>query len=95
MRVSICGGNWNNGTNAGVFYVNLNNLRSNSNGNIGFRSALPCLPDIIHSWVHGQCDKGKESVSAPEYILVSGEKQKAPDIIYSEQAMRAASHPNG
>ena len=31
--------NWNNGTNAGVFYLNGNNDRSNTNGNIGFRSA--------------------------------------------------------
>ena len=38
--MSNCGGNWNNTGNAGVFYVNLNNARSNSNGNIGFRSAL-------------------------------------------------------
>lgn len=34
------GGNWNNGANAGVFYLNLNNARSNSNTNLGFRSAL-------------------------------------------------------
>ena len=41
MRSFNCGGNWNNGANAGVFYANGNNARSNSNGNIGFRSALP------------------------------------------------------
>jgi hypothetical protein len=40
QRLPYCGGNWNNGANAGVFYVNLNNPRSNANGNIGFRSAL-------------------------------------------------------
>lgn len=34
------GGNWNNGANAGVFYLNGNNARSNSNTNIGFRPAL-------------------------------------------------------
>ena len=34
------GGNWNNGENAGLFYLNGNNPRSNSNTNIGFRSAL-------------------------------------------------------
>ena len=39
----ICGGNWNNAGDAGVFYVNLNNPRSNANDNIGFRSALPQL----------------------------------------------------
>jgi len=35
------GGNWNNGTNAGLFNLNGNNPRSNANANIGFRSALP------------------------------------------------------
>ena len=38
------GGNWNNGVNAGVFYLNGNNSRSNSNTNIGFRSAF--IPEI-------------------------------------------------
>ena len=33
----IRGGNWNNGANAGVFALNLNNAPSNSNTNIGFR----------------------------------------------------------
>ncbi len=40
LRLPICGGSWNNTSNAGVFNVNLNNPRSNSNSNIGFRSAL-------------------------------------------------------
>lgn len=36
------GGNFNNTTNAGVFYSNgNNNTRSNTNANIGFRVALP------------------------------------------------------
>ena len=35
------GGNWNNGAGAGVFALNFNNPRSNSNANIGFRAALP------------------------------------------------------
>ena len=38
--MSLRGGNWNNGANAGVFALNLNNLRSNVNTNIGFRPAL-------------------------------------------------------
>lgn len=33
------GGNWNNGANAGVFSLNLNNAPSNSNSSIGFRCA--------------------------------------------------------
>lgn len=41
MRSFYCGGNYNNGVNAGVFYANGNNGRANSNSNIGFRSALP------------------------------------------------------
>lgn len=34
----ISSGNWNNGSNAGVWAFNLNNARSNSNNNVGFRS---------------------------------------------------------
>jgi hypothetical protein len=34
----ISGGNWNNSSNAGVWALNLNNDRANSNNNIGFRS---------------------------------------------------------
>ena len=41
MRAFNCGGNWNNGATAGVFYANGNNARSNTNENIGFRSAIP------------------------------------------------------
>lgn len=39
----IAGGNWNNGSNAGVWNLNLNNVRGNSNNNVGFRadSAIP------------------------------------------------------
>lgn len=39
-RVPLRGGNWNNGSNAGLAALNLNNDRSNSNTNIGFRPAL-------------------------------------------------------
>jgi len=39
-RLPIRGGNWNNGSNAGVFALNLNNPRSNASSNIGFRPAL-------------------------------------------------------
>jgi hypothetical protein len=36
-RVPIRGGNWNNGALSGVFSLNLNNDRSNTNTNIGAR----------------------------------------------------------
>jgi hypothetical protein len=39
LRSFYCGGNWNNGGNAGVFYANGNNGRGNTNTNIGFRAA--------------------------------------------------------
>lgn len=39
-RVIFRGGSWSNGANAGVFYLNGNNSRSNANTNIGFRAAL-------------------------------------------------------
>jgi hypothetical protein len=38
-RGFIRGGNWNNGTNAGAFALNLNNAPTDTNTNIGFRVA--------------------------------------------------------
>ena len=38
--VAHVGGNFNNGTNTGAFYWNLNNTSSNSNINIGSRLTL-------------------------------------------------------
>lgn len=38
-RVFLRGGNWNNGTNAGAFTLNLNWDTSNQNYNVGFRCA--------------------------------------------------------
>lgn len=40
-RLNMCpisGGNWDNASNAGMWALNLNNNRANSNNNIGFRS---------------------------------------------------------
>jgi len=34
----LSSGNWNNSSSAGGWYLNLNNNRTNSNNNIGFRS---------------------------------------------------------
>jgi len=39
-RVAYCGGAWGNGGGAGVFDVSLNYPRSDSGGNLGFRSAF-------------------------------------------------------
>lgn len=39
MLFPLASGNWNNAGNAGVFYRNWNNNRSNDNNNVGFRAA--------------------------------------------------------
>lgn len=42
------GGNWNNGSNAGVFNRNWNNWRSNDNNNNGFRAGADSEPNLKH-----------------------------------------------
>lgn len=37
------GGNWTNSSNAGAFALNLNNARTNSDNNNGFRAARSCV----------------------------------------------------
>ena len=51
----ISGGNWNNSSNAGVWTLNLNNVRTNSNNNVGFRadSISPHGPDTGRSGIKG------------------------------------------
>ena len=50
MLCVISGGNWNNGSNAGVWALNLNNVRGNSNNNVGFRAdSLPGKPNAAHA----------------------------------------------
>lgn len=39
-RLPRCGGAWYSGTSAGVFGINLHDVRANASGNIGFRSAF-------------------------------------------------------
>lgn len=41
-RLPLCGGGWFNGSRAGVFNVGLGNPRSDSSGDLGFRSAYYC-----------------------------------------------------
>lgn len=41
------GGNWNNGTNAGLSYWNLNNSSTNANLNIGRQTLIKKLNKII------------------------------------------------
>ena len=39
-RLPLAGGDWGNGADAGVFYLNLGHARSHSGSYIGFRSAF-------------------------------------------------------
>ena len=41
-RLPFCGGSWDSGSYAGVFYVSLNYPRSISSCDVGFRSAYYC-----------------------------------------------------
>lgn len=56
--VPISGGNWNNTSNAGLGYVNLNNNRTNSNDNVGFR-------DFISMPETAMADTGNIGVCCP------------------------------
>jgi hypothetical protein len=47
MLCPISGGNWNNSSNAGLWTLNLNNTRTNSNDNVGLRAdSIP--PETPH-----------------------------------------------
>lgn len=63
MRFPIRGGNWSNGSNAGLGALNLNNSRSNSNSNIGFRPALD-LASYINLKGLCQCNIEKDEPSS-------------------------------
>lgn len=46
--------NWNNGTTAGVWALNLNNVRGNSNNNVGFRAdSIPHRLKFSQSGIKG------------------------------------------
>jgi len=76
----IAGGNWNNGANAGVWALNLNNVRGNSNNNVGFRadSATPRTPQLGDGGAKGdafRCDgaaAGTASSAKSECLRLSG-----------------------
>ncbi|MBN2895065.1 MAG: group II intron reverse transcriptase domain-containing protein [Campylobacterales bacterium] len=58
MMAPMVGGNWNNGSNAGVFTLNLNNARTNSNDNVGGRDSIS-MPDAPDG------DTGKRGMCCP------------------------------
>lgn len=69
-RLAYRGGNWNNTSNAGVFYVNGNNSRSNANTSLGFRSALPPhVRSLALTWHQDGTGETKGSISVPSEIV--------------------------
>lgn len=72
IRIPRRGGNWNNGSNAGLGALNLNNERSNRNSNNGFRPAL-YQARSIDSTESCQCNIKKDV-----FASAIAEKDQAP-----------------
>jgi len=69
----ISGGNWNNGTIAGVWAANLNNYRTNSNNNVGFRSdsGFPSNSQQRKQWSHRDTLSCRMAKSTGHLFLVA------------------------
>lgn len=89
----IVGGNWNNGANAGVWMLNLNNVRGNSNNNVGFRadSAKPRSQEYRHGGSKGDAFRRAAKAAAKSVCLrisgsnslissMAGRERQAQDI---------------
>jgi hypothetical protein len=60
----IVGGNWNNGTNAGVWTLNLNNARGNSNNNVGCRADSVKPRNLLYRYGGAKGDAFRHVVKA-------------------------------
>jgi hypothetical protein len=69
--VFIRGGNWNNGSNAGAFALNLNNSAGSTNNNIGFRCAKG-LHDMGQSLYAGQKAEERALKTQALFLLLTG-----------------------
>lgn len=72
MRFPNRGGNYNNGASAGVFYMNLNNGRGNSNTNIGFCSALR----LRRNWIYASQGSIYGAKGLKGFVSVCAKSQK-------------------
>ena len=87
MLVPIAGGAWNNGSGAGVWAVNWNNARTNSNDNVGFRAdCAPASHPARGWWRRGRrvpapasC-RGEICRRALPGSRATGERQRPPPI---------------
>lgn len=83
MRLPIRGGNWNNGANAGLGYLNLNNSRLNANSNIGFR---PALDHARSNGLKGLClcNFEKDAVASANAGILNRPVDASPGCIYEQ-----------
>lgn len=78
MLCPIAGMNWNNGSNAGVWAVNCNNARGNSNDNVGCRadSALPRSPLVGQGGAEGDVFRPWAKSLGPSLSGSASERQR-------------------
>jgi hypothetical protein len=90
MLCVISGGNWNNGGNAGVWTLNLNNVRGNSNNNVGLRAdSLPGLPCAAYAdWQRGSNRRGWCRNFVPRAPLVANSRLVAGQAKTGQSVMR-------
>ena len=90
------GGNWNNGANAGVFNSNFNYARSNSNHNVGFRSALRLRQLTGHRLKGHGTERSLKGVCFPPAAEVpKGKDSIAVEAGTSHTAFEAGGDANG
>nr|DAI82296.1 MAG TPA: hypothetical protein [Caudoviricetes sp.] len=70
------GGNWENSVRAGVFALYLNDPRTLSHGNVGFRAALPSRPDA--QGLRALCQRRGDKGTCPRPASPGVGKNKAP-----------------
>ncbi|QUM78715.1 RNA-dependent DNA polymerase (plasmid) [Moritella sp. 24] len=94
-RSPLRGGNWNNGSNAGLGALNLNNARTNANNNIGFR---PALDYARSSFPTGGCqckfekDAGTSAIAETLYTSIDASIECAYEEIYAFENLLSAAY---
>ena len=67
QRLALRGGNYNNGGGAGLFALNLNNMRTLRNRNVGFRPAL--APSLEAAWPRLCGQQGQKGITSPPTLV--------------------------
>ena len=87
----IAGGNWNNSTNAGVWTLNLNNVRGNSNNNVSCRadSAKPRSLQQGHGGAKGDAFRRAVQAAAKSVCLrISGSNRLVNSLARCERQVQ-------